>query len=417
MRKLALLFLTGTLPFCAQAPSNTAATSPKLTPRKPAPKPAVPTKLSPQQQFVLDVVRSAVGRQQQDPQDRLRVLATAIDVVRPVNPKMAAQYATEAAHIEAQLIAAGETPVASVMESGQVSCTTATQFVDELPPQRATQAEQSIIGAATVCPAATQAAQAKLDVAMGQGQVAPRALMAVAERAGVKSQWSQSRFQHMIEHLPDPASARDDAPNIAAMYDRMSREVDKDVAQKTGLALLDWLSKLEDGPQKNLSVKIVTGAMSQSLGKERYQEALRSDVIAQQVSNVTGSMEVPRPEEENSSVMNAMRTKGQDQSEAIRGLPPILRAKEASAAGFAEGTQGNKTLAGKYFDIAFSALDDAWQSSTRPKNAAPTIEEVCSAAAQVDYVDALKRAEHLSASAEQSVAMLAVARVVLGKSM
>lgn len=128
-------------------------------------------------------------------------------------------------------------------------------------------------------------------------------------------------------------------------------------------------------------------------------------------------MEVPRPEEDNTSVLNAMRTQGQDQTEAIRGLPPILRAKEAAAAGFAEGTRGNKPLSSRYFDIAFSALDDAWQSSTRAKNAAPTIEEVCSAAANLDYVDALKRAERLSASAEQAIAMLSVARVVLGKSL
>jgi hypothetical protein len=65
--------------------------------------------------------------------------------------------------------------------------------------------------------------------------------------------------------------------------------------------------------------------------------------------------------------------------------------------------------------MAFSALDEAWEGQGAGSNLAPTVEEVCEAAAQVDYVDALQRAEHLAYPAEQAIGMLAVARTVLGK--
>jgi hypothetical protein len=217
--------------------------------------------------------------------------------------------------------------------------------------------------------------------------------------------------------LPDPKDATKEAPNFAAMYARMAPQVDKDVAQKAGLELLDWLAKVDDAPERNLAVQITTGEMKKALGQDKYDEALRSDVIAQQTAQITGSTEITPEEEESVSVLQAMQQKGQDQTDAIQGMPPTLRAKQAAAAGFAEGTSGNKSQAGKYFDMAYSALDEAWQSHPEMKNLAATIEEVCEAAAQVDHLDALKRAEHLGAPAEQAIGMLAVARTVYGKSL
>ncbi len=319
-------------------------------------------KLTAQQQFVLDVVQSAVGRMIPAPQDRLRVLATAISVVNPVSPKLAKQYAAEGVRLEGQMIGSGEVPSASMMETGLVDCRTATEFVDQLPAPKVTDAEQSIIGAVNICPQAVQAAQAKLDVGASQGQVAPRAFMATAQHAGMKSPWSQSRFEKLMAALPDPKSAVKEAPNFAAMYSTMAPQVDKAVAQKSGISLLDWLAKLNDVPERNLAIRITTDGMKKALGADAYEEALRNDVVAQQTSRLTGSMELARPEEENVSVLQAMSQKGQDQTEAIKGMPSTLRAKEAAAAGFAEGTSGNKVQSAKYFDIAFSALDESWQS-------------------------------------------------------
>lgn len=406
-----------TIPVAAFAQTQSGAANP---PAKAAvhagKKQAAPARrLTPGQQFVMDVVKSAVGRREGDPQDRLRVLSTAISVVSPVDPAYAKRLATEGVQVEAQLIGAGEKPAASIMETGQVSCTVATQFVDGLPAARVADAEQSIIGAVGVCPQAAQAAEVKLDSGTAQGQFAPRAFMATAERTGVKTAWAQSRFEKMMGELPDAKSEKKEAPNFAAMYARMAPEVDKSVAQKAGIDLLLWLSQVEDGPERNLAIKIMTGAMKQALGSEAYEQALRSDVIAQQTAALTGSTDVPQPEEENVSVLSAMQQRDEDQSESIRAMPPAIRARQAAAAGFARGTAGSASRAQKYFDIAFPALDEAWEQRQPGKNVAAVVEEVCEAAAQVNTVDALKRAEQLQEPAEQAIGMLAVARTVLGK--
>jgi hypothetical protein len=335
----------------------------------------------------------------------------------PVDPKLAKQYAAEGVRIEGQLIGAGETPVTSVMETGQVDCKTATEFVDGLAAAKVMAAEQSLIGAVNVCPQAATAAQAKLDAGIAQGQLPPRAFMATAEHVGLSAPWSQSRFDRMLGALPDAKDAVKEAPDFAAMYAHMAPKVDRDLAKKTGLEMLDWLSKFDDVPERNLAIRIVAEGLKKTLGASAYEEALRGDLIAQQTANIKGSTEIEHPAEDNASVLNAMQQKGEDQTEALRGLPPVLRAKEAAASGFAEGTTGNKNLATKYFDIAYSALDEAWDSNPQQKNLAPTIEEVCEAAAQVDYIQALKRAQNLSSTAEQSIGMLAVARTVLGKAM
>src|SRR5262249_32177155 len=104
--------------------------------------------------------------------------------------------------------------------------------------------------------------------------------------------------------------------------------------------------------------------------------------------------------------------KGTDHSDRLRDLPPNDRARQAAASGFAAGTSGDLIQANRYFDIAFAAVDEAWEKRTPESNAATVVQEVGEAAAHVDALNALARAQKLHDSASQAIAMLAVARVV-----
>jgi hypothetical protein len=110
-----------------------------------------------------------------------------------------------------------------------------------------------------------------------------------------------------------------------------------------------------------------------------------------------------------------MGQSGVDKTKEISELAPSLRAREAAAHGFASGTDGNRKLADRYFDIAFSAVDEVWSRRSRQANASALVEEVSEAAAQVDAVAALKRAQQLGDPSAQAISMLAVARVVAGQ--
>jgi hypothetical protein len=101
--------------------------------------------------------------------------------------------------------------------------------------------------------------------------------------------------------------------------------------------------------------------------------------------------------------------------DAIRTLPPSERARQAAAHGFASGTAGDRKSAERYFDMAFAATNEVWAQRTPQKNAAAVVEEVSEAAAQVDPVSALTRAQSLEDPSAQAIGMLAVARVVMGK--
>jgi hypothetical protein len=257
----------------------------------------------------------------------------------------------------------------------------------------------------------------KLDAAMEQKIVAPRALMAVIQVAGPKTPWSQAHFQKMFSSLPDANENAGEAENFAAMYARMAPEVDKDVAKKTGLQLLEWLSKLDDSGTRTLGITIASGAMKQALGEQGFQDALSGDVVAgsavQNAQN-SGTTGFDRPPVESVSVLQAMDNNGTDQSDRLRDLPATQRAREAAAHGFAAGTSGDKNQAGKYFDMAFAAVDEVWDARTPEQNAAAVVQEVSEAAAQIDSVNALTRAQKLRESSAQAIAMLAVARVVAG---
>jgi hypothetical protein len=384
------------------------------TGKPPAAAQSLAKKLTPEQKFVIDTVTMAVALPATDQQDRLRVLSTAAEVVSTIDKKMAKNFWREGVRIESELIRVGQTPAVSMMSSGQADCTAAVSFVENLPENAATRAEQSLIGAITMCPKQTlDTVSRKLDAAMQKGIIPSRALMAAMQAQGEQTAWSQDHFAKMFAALPDPRENAAEAENLAAMYAQMSGEVNKDVAAKTGLELLDWLGKLEDTPLRGLAIRITSGAMQQALGAEAYQKALESDVVANStVQNAGQQREIERPQQESVSVLEAMSNKGGDQTERLQGLPATMRARQAAAHGFASGTSGNKQQARKYFDMAFSAADEVWDARTPETNAAAVVQEISEAAAQVDSLNALTRAQKLRDSSAQAIAMLAVARVV-----
>ena len=410
-----ITFILAVLSLSANAQKRSPAIGNKA-PRKPAQQ--SPRKLTPQQQFVLDTVKMAVALPQPDPQDRLRVLASAANVLLPIDQKLAKNLWREGVRIESELVRLGQTPAVSLMANGQTDCASAQSFIENLPEAAIPAAEQSLIGALTSCSKQTlDLVSRKLDAAMEQRIVAPRALMAAIQAAGTKTPWSQTHFQKMFSSLPDARENAGEAENFAAMYAQMATEVDKDAARKAGLQLLEWLSKIDESGPRTLGINIAGGAMKQVLGEQGFQDALSGDVVAgsavQNAQNF-GPTGMDRPPVESVSVLEAMGNNGTDQSDRLRDLPASQRAREAAAHGFAAGTSGDKSQAGKYFDMAFAAVDEVWDARTPEQNAAAVVQEVSEAAAQIDSVNALTRAQKLRESSAQAIAMLAVARVVAG---
>jgi hypothetical protein len=193
----------------------------------------------------------------------------------------------------------------------------------------------------------------------------------------------------------------------------MAPEVSKDIASKTGLQMLAWLGKLKDSPVRTLSIRITTGSMQEALGQQGFEEALQKDVVASSTVQHAGEdREIERPPEETVSVLEAMGNNGADQTENLSKLPATQRARQAAANGFAAGTSGKKEQAAKYFDMAFAAADEAWDARTPQVDAAALVQEVGEAAAQVNSINALVKAQHMRDTSAQAIAMLAVARVV-----
>jgi hypothetical protein len=392
---------------------------------KPAGKPpskaisAVGRKLTPQQKFVMDAVRLAVALEQPDPQDRLRVLAVAANVISPIDPKTAQKLRREGVRIESELVLSGQTPAVSLMASGQADCALAQNFVSNLPDSSVVAAEQSLIGVVTSCPKQTlELVAMKLDAALKKRVVAPRALMATMQGLGSKSPWSQEHFEEIFRSLPDAKDSISQAENFAAVYARTSADVDQAMAKKAGLELLDWLGQLDDGGIRSVAINITSGAMKRALGEQGFRDALSGDVVAwSAVRNAQNGAppKIERPPLESASVLEAMKHKGADQTDRLRDLPASTRAREAAAHGFAAGTSGDKPQADKYFDMAFAAVDEVWAARRPQQNTAAIVEEVSEAAAQVDSVNALTRAQALREPAARAIAMLAVARVVGSK--
>lgn len=370
------------------------------------------------QKFVLDVVNSAVKLPQSDPQDRLRVLYAAANVVAPLNNSMAQQLAKQGTAIETKLVAEGQKPAVSMLAGGHVDCDSAATFVQTLAPAAVLDAEQSLLGAITNCPKQVNStAMRKLDAGLDQGVVAGRPILALMDVEGMKSPWSQTMFTKMFASLPaDAAAYTAEAPNYAAMFARAAHEMDKEAVKSSGAKFLLWLSELPDSPQRSVAVNLTTGALTDRLGTATYQELLRSDVMIQQVVNSANHNAVlPPPEDDSVSVLRAMSQAG-DRTDELNSMSPVTRAREAAASGFARGTSGDRKMADHYFDIAFSSLEEVWSDRTSlSANAPDVVEEVSEAAAQIDPIAALQRSERLQNPSAEAISMLAVARVMVGR--
>jgi len=118
------------------------------------------------------------------------------------------------------------------------------------------------------------------------------------------------------------------------------------------------------------------------------------------------------PEEQADVSVGSLDTSA-DHTNELSDYPAPRRAREGAAYGFAAGNKGDKDLAERYFEIAFSALNDIWSDRLPGLNMSALVEEVSQAAASVDPVSALKHAQRLEQNSAQAVAMLAVAQTVL----
>jgi hypothetical protein len=293
------------------------------------------------------------------------------------------------------------------------------EFVNKVYPANVAKAEQSLIGALSNCKTKTkELIKTRIDAALAEKVIAPRLTMAMIDTEGPKSAWSQEKFKQLFSNLPDPASAtsQKESVNFASMFANMAKDVDKDAAKRAGLSLLTWLGKMETSGDKNLAVNITTGGLKDALGEEAYNRSLESDVMARQAAQTAGAAgEISRDEEESASVLQAMGST-QDQTDELNKLPVSMRARQAAAHGFASGTSGDKRAAENYFDIAFSAANENWSDRGSSNRAAEVVEEVSQAAAQVDPVAALNRAQkQLSDPTAQAIGMIAVARVVVSQ--
>lgn len=346
------------------------------------------------------------------------MLAAASELAAPVDPKLATRLGDEGARIELSLVQSGQVPAVSVLTSGKVSCATASNFISGIPSQEVGAAQPSIIAATISCPKQTlERARLLLDEALNQHIFPARALLAVMNQSGANSEWSRRVFDSAFSSLPkDVQTAKNDAPVIAQLYANVAPNVEKDSGSRAGLKLLDWLGTLEDSGSRNMAINVATSAMQTVLGPKEYAESLRSDATAQSVAQLSGKAgQMEMPEEESVSVLQAISRRGEDVSDQLRQMPPSLRAREAAANGFATGKAGNRDLANRYFDIAYGALNEVWSNRTAQKDVTAIVEEVSEAAAHVDSVMALQRAQALEDPAIQAIGMLAVARVVEGQ--
>lgn len=377
-------------------------------------------KLTKEQSFILSVVRSAVGMTQPDPQDRLRVLNSAVAIVSTLDSHYAARLAKEGVEVESRLVAAGSIPTVSLMASGRPDCETMTEFVESLDAKNVGTAEASLIGAISKCPSQTlELVRHKTDTAVEQGTIAPRLLMALMEKSGASSPWTRDRFAKLFGSLPDPAAqpSKQAAPDYAAMYASMAPKVGRDLARSSAARLFAWLNRMEAGPDRSTAANVTASGLKRALGDKPYREFLEGDVVARQLVEAKGPPPAPTVDDESVSVLRAMGSEGTEQLSDLRRLPASLRAREAAALGFARGTAkpADKDSAASFFDIAFSAVDEAWSQRESIKNASGMVEEVSEAAAHVDAVDALRRAQGLQDPTAQALGMIAVARVASGR--
>ena len=328
-----LVILTSTFTLAQQAPPKSAparsASQPaaKAMPTQGAPNPAAKRKA-----FVLDVVRMAVAMPQPDPQDRLRVLSSAADVVAPVSKPVATRLAQQGAHLEAELISSGIKPAVSILAGGQVDCATAANFVEALPAIAVAKAEDSLLGAISTCPKqASEPARIKLESALQSGTLAARPLMALMEQVGPSSQWSQQQFAMLFASLPAEAEKfRSEAPNYAAMYSEIAPAVGKDVAQKAGVSFLEWLGKLQPGSERNLAVNIATELA------RRGRSVVLVDLEADMGASISPGV---RPSDKHASIFELLRNERRP-NEAVQPVPGVANLQLVAGSAALAGIDG-----------------------------------------------------------------------------
>jgi hypothetical protein len=394
------------------------AAKPKTDARPPANEPTnkPASKEEVRKQFALDVLKNAVALPVPDPQDRLRVLSSAVDIARPLAPALAKQYVAEGARLEAELIARGEKPETSVLGSAEVDCSVAAQFVDNVAPANVFEAEDSLLEAFSSCPQQTrEPGRSKVEGALDSGIVAPRALLSLIEADGATSRWSQAAFKKAFAALPKGKAAYKQPQDFAQLFERYAETGNKDDVAGAGVKMLDWLAQAPEGGAKNMAVAMTTDAMKKALGDEAYRGALQTDPVAQSLANAPAQPgQIETNDEAATPVLEALGGTRTDQTKRLNQLPVAQRAREAAAAGFASGTSGDRVSADHYFDIAYAALEQAWneRSAKQKENVTGIVQEVSEAAADVDAVAALRRAQGLQDPTAEAIAMLSVARVV-----
>ncbi|MGH9521295.1 MAG: hypothetical protein ACRD3E_02045, partial [Terriglobales bacterium] len=211
---------------------------------------AVPAKqFAVRSKFALNVLDAAVALPQNDPQDRLRVLVSAARLANDVSPATKKALVREGTQIEARLIAAGEKPLASMVETGMVDCASIAGLVDAMRPESLSAADATISAAVSQCPRqALGPVERMLGEALTRGSVPPRAVMAAMQAAGPKSTWTLQQFDAVFSNLPDPKEHTSvaDAPMFAILYNEFAPKVDTASARNAGAKLLAWLGKMDD---------------------------------------------------------------------------------------------------------------------------------------------------------------------------
>jgi hypothetical protein len=379
---------------------------------------AAPQQLAQRSKFALNVLQSAVALPQNDPQDRLRVLVSAAQLANSLSPKLKASLAREGIDLESRLIGGGQQPQASMVESGIVDCTAVGGLVDALRPEAMASADRTISAAVHSCPKQSlEPVERKLSDALQHGAAPPRALMSAMQVAGAKSNWTLEQFDPVFANLPDPKepSSVRNAPLYAGLYENFAPGVDVASARNAGVKLLAWIGKMDNAPERIQAATTATRAMKKVLGVQRFQEVIESDPIASQAAQLAGQpAEMPLPDEENQVQIGKLDT-SQDHSADLENYPAPRRAREAAAYGFAAGSRGDTRLAQRYFDIAFTALNDVWSNQLPGIDVPSIIGEVSQAAANVDPVAALQRAQRLQDNSSQALSMIAIAQTVLNR--
>lgn len=378
---------------------------------------AVPAKQFAQRsQFALNVLNAAVALPQSDQQDRLRVLVSAARLANAVSAKTKKALVAEGTQIEARLIASGEQPQVSMVGSGLVDCAAIAGLVEAVRPESIMSADGTLSAAVQQCPKqALPPTERLLSDALGHAGAPPRALMAAMQAAGPKSVWTLQEFDTVFSDLPDPSeeSSVSGAPLYALLYQDFAPAVDAASARNAGKRMLVWLGKMGDSPERVQAATTTVEAMKKVLGNEHFQEILESDPIAAQAANLAGQpAEMPMPVEEANVSVGSLDTSS-DHTNDLDDEPAPRRAREGAAYGFAVGNAGNKELAERYFETAFSALNEIESDRLPGMNVNALVEEVSQAAASVDPIAALQHSERLQNSAQRAISMLAVAQTVL----